>query len=256
MRMSSGTNLAAIFVVLMGMACVVLGMTEGEDPRYSRRNVTTDVCASTMPSIVRIDVEMTYGENEWAYTAKWQGSGIVINRGGLVLTNWHVADDTTEPTARDYKVTLWDLSVVKAVFLASDIDVDLALLQIVNPPKNLKSIIFSTWPMLGETCLVLGSPLGLTHSVSRGIVSGLDRTVSVKMSRWAFRGQERVLVTFGKMIYKGMVQTDSLVCPGNSGGALVDVNGRLLGVVNCGSSGGPAFAIPVSTIWGFLERVL
>ncbi|MFT4248914.1 MAG: Do family serine endopeptidase [Pseudomonas sp.] len=136
------------------------------------------------------------------------GSGVIIDaKNGYVLTNHHVIDN-----ADDVQVTLADGRTVKAEFLGSDADTDIALIKI--PTDNLTEIKLADSSQLrvGDFVVAIGNPFGFTQTVTSGIVSAIGRS--------GIRG----------LGYQNFIQTDASINPGNSGGALVDLEGRLVGI--------------------------
>lgn len=136
------------------------------------------------------------------------GSGVIIDAaGGLVLTNHHVIDN-----ADDVQVTLADGRTVKAEFLGSDADTDIALIRI--PAGNLTEIKLgdSTQLRVGDFVVAIGNPFGFSQTVTSGIVSAVGRS--------GIRG----------LGYQNFIQTDASINPGNSGGALVNLQGQLVGI--------------------------
>jgi len=198
-------------------------------------NVTT-VADDVLPSVVTISASGAAGAGT--------GSGEVIKSDGYILTNNHVIS----PAANGGKVevTFAAGTTVPATIVGRDILTDLAVLK-VTPPFGLKVIGTgsSDSVVVGQPVVALGAPLGLSGTVTSGIVSALNRTVEVP----AENDSSALLVS--------AVQTDAAINPGNSGGALVNCSGDLIGVPTAGatvpsstgeSSGGNiglGFAIPV-----------
>ncbi|WP_303637610.1 Do family serine endopeptidase [Stenotrophomonas tuberculopleuritidis] len=136
------------------------------------------------------------------------GSGVIIDATeGLVLTNHHVIDN-----ADDVQVTLADGRTVKAEFLGSDRDTDIALIRI--PAQNLTDIKLGNSDQLrvGDFVVAIGNPFGFSQTVTSGIVSAVGRS--------GIRG----------LGYQNFIQTDASINPGNSGGALVNLQGQLVGI--------------------------
>ncbi|WP_312316003.1 Do family serine endopeptidase [Stenotrophomonas sp.] len=136
------------------------------------------------------------------------GSGVIIDAAeGLVLTNHHVIDN-----ADDVQVTLADGRTVKAEFIGSDADTDVALIRI--PSGNLTEIKLgdSTQLRVGDFVVAIGNPFGFSQTVTSGIVSAVGRS--------GIRG----------LGYQNFIQTDASINPGNSGGALVNLQGQLVGI--------------------------
>ncbi len=136
------------------------------------------------------------------------GSGVIIDaRNGYVITNHHVVEN-----ADDVQVTLADGRTVKAEFLGSDADTDIALIRI--PADKLTEIKLADSAQLrvGDFVVAIGNPFGFTQTVTSGIVSAVGRS--------GIRG----------LGYQNFIQTDASINPGNSGGALVNLQGQLVGI--------------------------
>ncbi len=148
---------------------------------------------------------------ELRQTVQSLGSGVIVSPQGYIVTNEHVVERAAD---LKIKVTTSDGKIYDAEYIAGDAAMDLAFIKIVSPkPLPFFELTASPAGLLGQTVLALGNPLGYGHAVSRGIVSALDRAITV-----------------GEVEYKGLVQTDAAINPGNSGGALIDLNGRLIGI--------------------------
>lgn len=176
---------------------------------------TRDLVSTVRDSIVYIEVYVNFRGNETLYGS---GSGIVISSDGYILTNAHVVDDmdsfkvqvtTTDPATGTGVTEKYDAELV-----GSDTDTDLAVLKI--DCDNLQAAVLgdSDELHLGDDCVVIGNPLGLETSVSKGIISGLNRQIS---------SNERSLSS---------IQTDAAINSGNSGGAMFNMYGEVVGVVN------------------------
>ena len=155
------------------------------------------------------------------------GSGVLVSPEGYLLTNWHVVDG-----ADDIEVTLSDGRSASAKLVGTDADSDLALLRIAL--DNLPVIAFGNIQQvsIGDPVLAIGNPFNVGQTVTSGIVSALDRN------------------QLGLSAIENFIQTDAAINPGNSGGALVDGEGRLVGINTAifsrsGGSMGIGFAIPV-----------
>ncbi len=158
------------------------------------------------------------------------GSGVIVRSHGVIVTNAHVVKDADE-----LQVVLGDRREFEAKLIALDEQSDIAVLQIDTQGERLPvlKIAEGSAPEIGDLVLAIGNPFGVGQSVSSGIVSALGRTnVSASSS---------------------FIQTDAAVNPGNSGGALVDLNGQLIGVNTAifsrsGGSNGIGFAIPAELV--------
>ncbi|MFC0349964.1 S1C family serine protease [Undibacterium danionis] len=166
------------------------------------------------------------------------GSGVIMSPQGHILTNNHVIQG-----ANAIEVALADGRQATAKVIGTDPDTDLAVLQI--DLKDLPTITLghSEESNVGDVVLAIGNPFGVGQTVTMGIVSALGRN------------------SVGINTYENFIQTDAAVNPGNSGGALVDANGNLLGINSAiysqnGGSLGIGFAIPVSTIKMVMEAII
>ena len=203
-----------------------------------------EVAAKVQPSVVMI--KGSTGE----------GSGVVLSEDGLILTNNHVVVGAGQGGGMTVKFN--DGKTAKATVVGTDPATDLAVIRADGVSGLTKAALGDSDGLkVGDSVLALGSPLGLAGSVTMGIVSALDRTLTVGGEQqqqvppgWGEqRGQASEVTTIG-----GAIQTDAAINPGNSGGALVNASGELVGIntaiaTNGGSSGsiGVGFAIPINT---------
>jgi Do/DeqQ family serine protease len=162
------------------------------------------------------------------------GSGVIISTKGYIVTNNHVIEDSDE-----IEVVLNDKRTYDAKLIGSDPNTDIALLQI--EADDLSTIDFgnSDKLQLGEWVIAIGNPYNMTSTVTAGIVSAKARDMDI------LRGREFSIESF--------IQTDAAVNPGNSGGALIDTRGKLVGINTAiysrtGAYNGYSFAIPVSIV--------
>jgi serine protease Do len=170
------------------------------------------------------------------------GSGVIITSDGYIVTNNHVVDGATQ-----VKVTLHDRRILTAKVIGVDKLTDLAVIKV--DAKDLPAIAWGDSGKLkpGQTVLAFGSPFGLSGTITRGIVSALDRPNP-------FADQDRRKPG-------GYIQTDAAINPGNSGGALVNARGELVGintaiVSESGSFAGAGFAIPVQMVRSVSEQLI
>jgi len=204
----------------------------------------TATSAAVSPSVVAISVSSDAGGG--------QGSGVVIDREGHILTNNHVV--TGAGSSPQIEVTLNDGRTYAATIAGTDASTDLAVITLSDPPKDLAPIALGDSDALkvGDPVMAVGNPLGLAGTVTTGIVSALDRPVSTGTDEGGSDqpGQAPPVVT-------NAIQTSAAINPGNSGGALVNAGGQLVGInssiATLGSSGGSqsgsigiGFAIPVN----------
>jgi len=198
-----------------------------------------EVASQVQPGVVAIQVASADGSGG-------EGSGVVIDAEGHVLTNNHVV--ATATGGGRVRATLSDGRVLAAEIVGLDPSTDLAVLQLVDAPDDLTvaELGRSEDVQVGDPVMAIGNPLGLSGTVTTGIVSALDRPVTT----------QSVGVASGEPVVTAAVQTDAAVNPGNSGGALVDARGRVIGInssiagLGSGSTSGSiglGFAIPVDS---------
>ena len=210
-------------------------LQNGETAAPAPEGTLERAAQKALPSVVSISVETpTKGDT---------GSGSILSSDGLVLTNFHVVADAREPGAKT-TVRLNDGTVHPADFIAGHAQSDIAVIKI-EDVDGLQPIGLgdSSKLRIGQEVVAVGSPLGLTSTVTSGIVSAVNRPVSAQQG-----GGEASVID--------AVQTDAAINPGNSGGALVDLEGNLIGVPSViASASGPGemagsiglgFAIPVN----------
>ena len=207
-------------------------------------------------AIVRIEVISEKGSGGRMMKSRSTGSGVITRKDGIVITNHHVAGKATRLTCR-----LYNGEEIMADLVGADAMTDLAVLKLrleerKNLTANLRVAKFgnSDEVKVGDICYAMGSPAGLSQSITRGIVSNL---AMISPFRGSFRlDGENV----GELVR--WLGHDAIIFPGNSGGPLVDVNGRIIGIneVGIGSLGG---AIPSNlakkiadelTEYGFITR--
>jgi putative serine protease PepD len=169
----------------------------------------TAVTSAVQQSVVSIQVESQAGGAE--------GSGVVLDNEGRILTNNHVVSG-----AQTVQVTLSDGSVYEAEIVGTDPTTDLAVVQLTDPPSDLKPAKFadSDNVVVGEPVMALGNPLGLANTATTGIVSALDRPVTAS----AEDGTDQVVTN--------AIQIDAAVNPGNSGGPLFNASGEVIGITS------------------------
>jgi S1-C subfamily serine protease len=170
------------------------------------------------------------------------GSGFVWDKKGTIITNFHVVKG-----AQGVEVTLSDGSVWKARPIGFEPDKDLAVIAIDAPAELLTPIPvgISETLKVGQKVLAIGNPFGLDHTLTTGVISGLDREIQALTGR----------------PIAGAIQTDAAINPGNSGGPLLDSQGRLIGINTAiyspsGAYAGIGFAVPVDTVSRLVPEIL
>jgi len=169
------------------------------------------------------------------------GSGVILFKDGYIVTNNHVVEDGDE-----LEVTLADNRIYKATLIGTDKSTDLAVIKI--DETDLPAVLFanSDEVKIGEWVLAVGNPFNLSSTVTAGIVSAKGRNINILKDKFAI---------------ESFIQTDAAVNPGNSGGALVNLNGELIGVNTAiatptGSYAGYAFAVPANIVGKIVDDII
>jgi putative serine protease PepD len=229
--------------------------TTASSPVVNRKDVAPSansveaVAASVLPSVVKIDVQGSQGEGS--------GSGIVISSDGEILTNNHVV--ALAGQNGQMSVSFNDGSAKRATVVGTDPVTDLAVIKAQGVSGLRPASIAKADVAVGENVVAIGSPFGLEATVTSGIVSAINRPVSVGDSSG---GQSNQDTTYPA------IQTDAAINPGNSGGPLVDLNGDVVGInssIRTASSGGfdsseggsigLGFAIPINKVWPVVQQL-
>ena len=214
-----------------------------ENVNYDVKSSTTDVIEKVNRSVVGV---LVYANG----TASGSGSGVVYRVDGktaYIITNAHVVSGAT-----DVQVVFSNKESVNATIVGSDTYSDIAVLKL-TADFDMTAIKCGDSSLLdqGETVLAIGSPLGIEYAgtVTQGIVSGIDRTVSVDLND---DGQEDWDMN--------VIQTDAAINPGNSGGALVNMAGELVGITSMKLSNtsveGMGFALPINDVITSVEQII
>ena len=200
--------------------------------------VRESVAAKVKPTIVEVYVTLAKGAA--------LGSGVIVDSRGYIVTNNHVVSGATT-----IQVILSNGTKEAAQLAGADAAYDLAVLKIAVPQGGLTVATLgdSTQLKVGQEVLVIGNPLGITQTVTNGIVSALKRSVS--------EGQSAPTI-------QNAIQTDAPINPGNSGGALVDLQGNVVGIPTLTAidpefntpANGVGFAIPVNRVKTILPQII
>ncbi len=218
------------------------------------RKTVSSAKEKVFPAVVFIKVVVETYESGKKISSEGAGSGVIIDPKGEVLTNWHVIDKATEVRCLLLDGTYYDAKVI-----GSDKDADLALIQLQIPqaatgksttlpgdksaeaPKEIAfphaEIGDSSKLREGDFVMAMGAPWGMSRSVSMGIISCTARYLP------------------GISEYSLWMQTDASILPGNSGGPLVNTDGKVVGINTRGSRGEMGFAIPSATIKEVLPQL-
>ena len=205
---------------------------DGSEDLQRRRSFAVEAVQSAAPSVVSITTEIPNNNAfAWFYgeqTSSADGSGVVVEESGIVLTNAHVVEQASRIEAHFLN---GDSYSAQLIGMAQELD--LAVLQLEAP----KSVVFSSVEigtssdlMLGESVIAIGNPLGLGLTVTTGVISATSRVLETE-----------------RRIYQDFLQTDASINPGNSGGPLLDINARLIGINTAirADAQNIGFAIPV-----------
>lgn len=252
----------------------------GDDFSTSSRNSTSNITSGTvdyislenysdtsvyaankiLPSIVGIEVEynvstnsiysMFGGGNRSSSTASASGSGIIISEDGYILTNNHVVATSSSNSyyevsdATKVTVTLYnDETPYEATIIGKDEETDLAVIKIDKNGLTAAEFADSDAVKVGEFAMAVGNPLGMASSITCGVVSALDREVSDSDGKTG---------TY--------IQTDAAINSGNSGGALVNSQGQVIGIndmkVSATGVEGMGFAIPVNSTIDIIDQLI
>jgi Do/DeqQ family serine protease len=178
--------------------------------------------------------------------AQSSGSGVIINENGYIVTNNHVVQD-----AEIVEVTLYDNRTFKAEVVGTDPDTDIALVKIEQKGLPHLAFVDSDKAKVGQWVLAVGNPFNLNSTVTAGIVSAKGRSIHI-----IDRSSEQ-----GNTAIESFIQTDAAINRGNSGGALVDLSGGLLGINTAiasptGTYSGYGFAVPSNIVSKIVEDLL
>ncbi|MFD7700037.1 S1C family serine protease [Streptomyces caelestis] len=248
---------------LAGGGTVAAGSTGTAVVPAGQKGTVSGVAKTVAPSIVEINAATDSGSST--------GSGVIVTSDGEIVTNNHVVSG-----ASSIEVRTSDGTTYTAKTVGTDSSKDLALIEL-EDASGLQAATLgdSDGVRVGDQVVAIGSPEGLTGTVTSGIVSALDRDVTVSTDEsqgqqqrqqgggWPFEygGQEFNGDTGGSTTTYQAIQTDASLNPGNSGGALIDMNGHIIGINSAmysssgsGSSSSDAgsvglgFAIPINTV--------
>lgn len=205
---------------------------------------------SISPSVVAIRVISQYEpaspretlpQDEFGYSYG-SGSGFVIDHEGHIVTNNHVIDGATS-----IEISFFDGTITRAQIIGVDPDSDLAILKVELPAEQLVPVAFGDSAILvpGQTALALGSPFGQKWTLTRGIISALDRTIT----------------GLGQFSVGSVIQTDAAINPGNSGGPLLNLRGEVIGVntqifSQVRSNSGIGLAVPSNLVQRVIGELL
>ncbi|WP_240470954.1 S1C family serine protease [Schaalia suimastitidis] len=285
-------SLVAAMAVTAGLSVsgTVLAVNNGFGPATSDQNTTNTVAATQMaasldtsgvsanwqavasavsPAVVTINA---------SGTSSSMGSGVIYDARGTIVTNYHVISTALEANGQ-ITVTLSDGRIFDATVVGYDQSTDLAVVRLVNAPNDLTVATFGSSSSLsvGQEVMAIGSPLGLSNTVTTGIISALDRPVEVSTTD---QSQSDPLDPFGQLpegntqqvttadtVITNAIQVDASINPGNSGGPLFDAAGAVIGInssiasmagttSSTAGSIGLGFAIPSDLVVSVVEQLV
>ena len=225
------------------------GNKQSHDVKISLKEgstVESAVAKKTIPSIVGITtIGKGVSSNPFFYGipkyTESVGSGVIVSSDGYIVTNSHVVDNGK---AESIKTLLSNGEEVEAKLVWNDATLDLAVIKIEK--TGLKPIEFGDMKAVnvGDKSIAIGNPLGLElqSTLTSGYISGMERSITLE----------------GGNIMDGLIQTDAAINGGNSGGALLNAEGKLIGINTAkpASADGIGFAIPVSTIKPIVDKII
>lgn len=250
-----GCQIIVLYFALINPLESVLAL----DLMNENHNFVSQAVKNVAPSVVRIDTERSVERqqfdptlldpllrdllgdpNNYPEKERGQGSGVIIDNDGLVLTNAHVVERVDLVS-----VTLADGTNCEGTVLGTDTITDLALVKIVNENKPSYAPLGDSEALeVGDWAIALGTPYGLEKTVTLGIISSLHRDIN------SLGFSDKRL---------DLIQTDAAINPGNSGGPLVNSNGQVIGIntlVRSGPGAGLGFAIPINLARRVSEQLL
>ena len=220
----------------------VVPATERQFTPEEQTNIT--VYETVNRSVVNINTKATVATGLLLIEmpSEGAGSGIVLDKQGHLLTNFHVVEG-----AKEIQVLLYDGSSHPATVVGFDPATDVAVIKVDAPAELLQPVAFGTSNDLrvGQRVFAIGNPFGLERTLTTGIISSLNRSLPTRTGR----------------TIKSIIQTDAAINPGNSGGPLLDSNARLIGMNTAiasrtGQSAGVGFAIPVGTLARIVPQLI
>lgn len=207
------------------------------------QNIYHAVSDKAMPSVVGITTTTIDTNNIFAIPSQSEGvgTGFIVDANGYILTNSHVVSDGK---AVDVNVLFNDGSTTKGKVLWNDASLDLAMVKVEKTGLTPADLGDSDNVRTGDIAIAIGNPLGLEFqkSVTQGIISGLDRTIS----------------TSQQTNMTGLMQTDASINPGNSGGPLLNQKGEVIGIntAKASQAEGLGFAIPINTAKTIVDQII
>ncbi len=240
-----------LFTLFIGCAKTQSTQTRTTDPfpgaTPARVKAVTD---KVFPAVVRLDVAQEIYTDGKRNLRRGIGSGVIIDDQGHILTNYHVAGRGAE-----IFITLANKERVRARLIGDDHWTDLAVVQLDMEEVKRRNITFahaelgqSETLLVGQDVIAIGTPFGLARTMTLGIVSNNDRT---------FYPERQRIDEYETGEFNNWIQMDTPIAPGNSGGPLVDLNGKIVGINTRGIQGQSLnFAIPIDTAKAVASEII
>ena len=262
MLLTVGLTLGALFYVRPAMLRAstptnLNGGTIATVPASSDATDWTAVASAVSPAVVTIQAQ--------GASSGSTGSGVIYDAQGDIVTNYHVISSVL--TGGQIQVTLADGRLYAARVVGHDKTTDLAVIRLDNPPEDLTVARFTTSSTLqvGAPVMAIGAPLGLSNTVTTGIVSALNRPVEVSMDEDS-TSQDQTQAS-SDLVITNAIQIDASINPGNSGGPLFDATGAVIGINSSikslatssdGQAGsiGLGFAIPSDLVVSVADQLI
>ncbi|MGD0464162.1 MAG: trypsin-like peptidase domain-containing protein [Tepidisphaeraceae bacterium] len=240
-----------IFRIIASVGVLLMAGCQADPYPLATPRRVADVTAAISPAVVRIDVAQAIYKDGKQSLVRGNGSGVIIDQQGRILTNYHVAGRAIE-----IYVTLADRERVPARLIGDDHWTDLAVIQMDMDAVKRQNITFSSAQLgdssslvVGQDVMAFGTPFGLARTVTRGSISNTDRTFYDVQQRMDIDGYET-----GD--FSNWIQMDVPINPGNSGGPLVDINAKVVGINTRGGGQNLNFAIPIDTAKPVIAAIL
>ena len=262
MLLTVGLTLGALFYVRPALLRAstptnLNGGTVATVPASSDATDWTAVASAVSPAVVTIQAQ--------GASSGSTGSGVIYDAKGDIVTNYHVISSVL--TGGQIQVTLADGRLYAARVVGHDKTTDLAVIRLDNPPEDLTVARFTTSSTLqvGAPVMAIGAPLGLSNTVTTGIVSALNRPVEVSMDEDS--SSQNSTQASSDLVVTNAIQIDASINPGNSGGPLFDATGAVIGINSSikslatssdgqGGSIGLGFAIPSDLVVSVADQLI
>lgn len=217
--------------------------TKGEIKLEADEYNVVDIVEKTEKAVVSIAIsteQFDYNTGQGKITSDDIGTGFLVDDEGLIVTNQHVVSD---PNSEYVVYVDGEEKPYKAEKILRDSSNDIALVKIDMKNANYLKMGDSDGLKVGQSVIAIGNPLGKRGTVTTGIISGLNRSVSVGSGdNFFYRGSSQS--------FEGVIQTDAAINPGNSGGPLIDMNGHVIAINFATTSGfdNISFALPINRV--------